>query len=247
MAKRTRAESTAAGNMGAGSSRGSGRKAGGNARRRRSRRSAKARGSQDDRMRGAERGESEGGMMSGARGIAQSLGQSTARTARQFASTARDAATGVASRTQETVGQAVEKVRDNPWPALLIGAGVTWLAVGAIRGRSEDEPAPHARRGRRRRSDAAGIVSRTASTLADAGRGAGEYVGDFVRERPILAGAATLGIGVAVGMAMPSTSAENAMLGDARDTVVRRAKDVARGTMDSVRGMADTIEWTGSR
>jgi ElaB/YqjD/DUF883 family membrane-anchored ribosome-binding protein len=177
------------------------------------------------------------GVIAGARRFARAVGGTTAASARQFASTARDAASGLASRTQETVSGAVDKVRDNPWPSLLIGAGVTWLAVDAVRGRG-----PTGRRRRKARDQGPGLVRRTASTIADASRGAGEYVGDFVRERPLLAGAATLGVGMAVGMAMPSTSAENRFMGNARDSVMRSARTAAKGTMSAVREVAEGVE-----
>lgn len=180
--------------------------------------------------------ESGRGILRGARDVMGTVGGATAGGARQLASGAKNAASGVARGTRATV----DKVRENPWPSLLIGAGVTWLAVDAIRGRSSDD---ENRRGRRQRqASGPGVMKRTASTIAGAGRGAGEYVGDFVRERPLLAGAATLGIGMAVGMAMPSTSAEDSLMGNVRDTVVRRTKDAARSTMDAVRDAADSVE-----
>jgi len=179
----------------------------------------------------------ERGMLAGARDVMQTFGESTAETARQFASGAKSAATGVAKGTQAAVG----KVRENPWPSLLIGAGVTWLAVDAVRGREHDHG--KGRRGRRaNHGSGPGIVRRTASSIADASRGAGGYVGDFVRDRPLLAGAATLGVGMAVGMAFPSTSTEDSLMGKTRDNVVRRAKDAAKGTMDAMRDVADGVE-----
>lgn len=179
------------------------------------------------------------GMLAGTGKAARNFGGSAAERARRIASSVGGAASGVASRTGETVSAAVGKVREHPWPALLIGAGVTWIAVDAIRGHSaEDEYESTSRIS----EEGPGILSRTASSIADAGRGAGEYVGDLVRERPLLAGAATLGIGMAVGMAMPSTSAENGLMGNMRDNVVRKAKDAARGTMDAVRDVAEGVE-----
>jgi len=174
-------------------------------------------------------------MLAGARDAMHTFGGTTAETARQLASGAKSAATGVARGTQAAVG----KVRENPWPSLLIGAGVTWLAVDAVRGREHESGSN--RRGRRGNSGP-GIVRRAASSIADASRGAGGYVGDLVRDRPLLAGAATLGVGMAVGMAMPSTSTEDTLLGKTRDNVVRRAKDVAKGTMDAMRDVADSVE-----
>jgi hypothetical protein len=50
---------------------------------------------------------------------------------------------------------------------------------------------------------------------------------------------------MAVGMALPSSVAENEMLGAARDNVMRRAKGAARETMEKVRDVTDTIERIG--
>lgn len=241
MAKRNRAASMAS------ASRGASRKSGGG----RSSTSAsadRAMGGSSERMRGAGgRDEREGepaseGMLAGAR----RFGARTGSQAKRWASGAKDAATSVASRTKEGASQAVDKVKEHPWPALLIGAGMTWLAVDAVRGRSSGQGRRRSLR-RSSKDSGPGIWGRTASTIAGAGRGAGEYVGDFVRERPLLAGATTLGIGMAVGMAMPSTSAENSLMGGMRDTVVRRAKDAARSTMAGVREVADSVERIAGR
>jgi hypothetical protein len=47
-----------------------------------------------------------------------------------------------------------------------------------------------------------------------------------------------MGVGVAVGMALPGTLSENRMLGDARDAVVERAKQAASGTTRAAREVA---------
>jgi len=237
------AKRSGAGSMAAGRKRGSGRRAAGGGQRTGA--AIQLAGTGSERMLGAagKRGGSRRrnqGVLASARDVAQSFGKTTAKTARQVASSARNAATSVAGRTQESVSLAVGKVRENPWPSLLIGAGATWLAVDAIRGHSKPEVRGKARRGEV--DSGPGLVRRTASTIAGAGRGAGEYVGDFVRERPLLAGATTLGIGMAVGLAMPSTSSEDGVMGSVRDGVVRRAKDAAKGTMDAVRNVADGVE-----
>jgi ElaB/YqjD/DUF883 family membrane-anchored ribosome-binding protein len=88
-------------------------------------------------------------------------------------------------------------------------------------------------------------MGQAVSKVAEAGRAAGEQIEEFVRDRPFLAGAATLGLGMAVGMALPSSVSENEFLGQARDKVVRRAKAAAKDTMDKVREVSDTFERIG--
>jgi ElaB/YqjD/DUF883 family membrane-anchored ribosome-binding protein len=184
-------------------------------------RAGRARVARSSKTSGARR------LIAEARDMAQSVGSTTLH-----------AAAGVANRTQETASAVAEQVWDNKWPALLIGAGATWLIVDAVRGQSD---------GARSRSRAASrrgspnFAKQALSTVAGAGRAVGERVGGFVRENPVLAGATTLGVGLAVGMALPATATEDTLLGDARDAVVERAKDAARGTVRNVRNAAQRV------
>lgn len=183
------------------------------------------------------------GFLSNAGDIARNVGQTTLGAAQSGLGAARDAAGAVASRAQETATSVAGKVRENPWPSLLIGAGATWLAIDAVRGNSSDRPSRASGRGRG--ANERGGVGQAVSKVAEAGRAAGEQIEEFVRERPLLAGAATLGLGVAVGMAMPSSVTENEMLGQARDSVVRRARDVAKGTAQKMRDVTESFERMG--
>jgi hypothetical protein len=178
------------------------------------------------------------GWIAEARDMARSVGDSTVGAARGVAKSARSAATGVAKGTQNSAVGVAEYVRDHPVPALLVGAGATWMIVEAARGNGHAK-----RRGRRKSSRRNGnVVGRAASVVADAGKYAGSHVVDFVRENPLLVGAATLGVGVAVGMALPGSDAENSLLGETRDAVVRRAKEVARGTVQSMREVGEGMQ-----
>ncbi len=85
------------------------------------------------------------------------------------------------------------------------------------------------------------------SSVADASRELGQRVGQFVRDNPVLAGATTLGLGMAVGMALPPTKAEKAVLGDARQQAVRKVKEAAQDTMRNVRGVAESVQKLAGR
>jgi hypothetical protein len=50
---------------------------------------------------------------------------------------------------------------------------------------------------------------------------------------------------MAVGMAIPSSNAENRMFGGTRDKLVGRARSVARDTMRKVRDVAESVEKLG--
>src|SRR6185436_17097106 len=64
-------------------------------------------------------------------------GQSSpaAETAHEWAIEARDAAATAAKRTRETIAPVAQAIGQNPWPAVLIGAGLAWLIVDGTRGR----------------------------------------------------------------------------------------------------------------
>jgi hypothetical protein len=203
-----------------------------------------ARGGEGQR-RQAGRGRStreDEGVMAAARG----LGEDAAKLGRRAAAGAADVADDVVEVGEESGRRVVGWVRENPWPTLLIGAGAAWLAYDAMRGREEtdmerrrfelDEEGPG--RVRRSMSSVADLGRRSVSTVADAGRGAGEQVSGFVRENPMWAGLAALGIGLAVGMTLPSTMTENRVLGTAREKVVRKARQVADSAAETVREVA---------
>lgn len=152
----------------------------------------------------------------------------------EWTSDARGAASGAMERAQDAVGPVVESVRQNPWPALLISAGLTWLAADSLRGTattSTSGSSDYPRRG--------GARSRKAG---QPGPNVQDRVWRYVRENPLLAGVAAAGVGAVISMTLPETTSENELLGDARDAVVDRAKDIARGTVRTVQEVGDTVQ-----
>jgi ElaB/YqjD/DUF883 family membrane-anchored ribosome-binding protein len=138
----------------------------------------------------------------------------------EWTSDARDAAADAMARAQDAVAPVAESVRQNPWPALLVSAGLTWLAADSMRGTTTA------------RNRTAG---RSATNVPD-------RLWRFVRENPLLAGAAAAGVGAVISMTLPETTPENDLLGDTRDAVVDRAKDLARGTVRTVQEVGDTVQ-----
>lgn len=59
-----------------------------------------------------------------------------------------------------------------------------------------------------------------------------------VRENPLVVGAAAALVGVAIGMSLPASDAENRLMGETRDNVVDRAKDLASEAKDKVQDVA---------
>lgn len=194
------------------------------------------------RRRGS-RGEGEG-LVAGAR----ELGEEAVEATRDAAASAVDLAADAVERSEEGGRRVIGWVRENPWPTLLIGAGAAWLAIDAARGRGNGVTEMERRRAeldeggsgtvRRSMSNVADFGRRSVSSVAGASRSAGEQVTGFVRENPMWAGLAALGIGMAVGLALPSTMPENRVLGEARDKVARRARQVASSATETVREVA---------
>jgi Protein of unknown function (DUF3618) len=66
-------------------------------------------------------------------------------------------------------------------------------------------------------------------------------------ENPLALGAAATIVGVAVGMTLPETDIENEWMGEARDTVVERAREVASDAAERVGTAADQVKNVANR
>jgi ElaB/YqjD/DUF883 family membrane-anchored ribosome-binding protein len=63
---------------------------------------------------------------------------------------------------------------------------------------------------------------------------------DLVEERPLVVVAASLAVGLLVGLALPATRREDELLGDARDELLESARDTGREALDRGREVAAT-------
>jgi hypothetical protein len=68
-----------------------------------------------------------------------------------------------------------------------------------------------------------------------------------LRENPLALGAAATIVGVAIGMTLPETDVENEWMGDARDNVVERAKEMAGNAAERVGTAAEQVKDVASR
>ncbi len=80
-----------------------------------------------------------------------------------------------------------------------------------------------------------------AGTVAEQTRIQTRRVEDQFYESPLAIGAATLALGVAAGLAIPATRQEAQLVGDARDKLVDRVRNVARETADKVQNVAERV------
>jgi hypothetical protein len=142
----------------------------------------------------------------------------------------------------------VDRVRNNPVPAVLAGVGLAWLAFGNGNGgtaRRYQSPELTSERGREahRRS----MASRGAASgqgMANARKmisSNGKRVESMIREYPLAVAAAAAILGVSLGLAVPETERENELMGEARDTALQRAQEVATGAVDRAKEAAADV------
>jgi hypothetical protein len=85
------------------------------------------------------------------------------------------------------------------------------------------------------------MTSQTAESARQTTRRVQNKFQRALSENPLLVGAAVAVIGAAVGAALPETDRENRLVGDARDSVVERAQDMARGVAERVEEAATRV------
>lgn len=146
----------------------------------------------------------------------------------------------------------IGKIRNHPFPAMLVGVGLTWLAFsngGSHRRGSYDRQLPA---GGDRRVGSGRSPEYPRSMYDDAPRRAvagasqtirsGRYrLESMMRDYPLAVGAAALLLGASLGMVVPETDRENELMGEARDNALERAQEAASGAVDRVKDAAAEV------
>lgn len=235
--------------------------------------------------RGTYDGEAHGGIRETLSGAGERLSD-MAGTVREKASHAAEAVGEAVGTAREKVGSAaghtvetakdlgetvVDIVRNNPMPAALTGAGLTWLVLSQ---RGQSSVTVHRDAGSRFYDSRGQIRHRPIGNGGDdrsepgVGNWVAEKAGD-VKERatewgseawertsemtsssmqslrrsfyenPIPIGVAALGIGVALGLLLPQTERENALMGEARDRLAETATEKVRDLTGKVQRVAE--------
>jgi hypothetical protein len=165
----------------------------------------------------------------------------------------------------------IDRIRANPIPAALAVASVAWIAFkGKDRSHRRTSPAIYGstRDGEafvretvisedvedgwdvepsrdNSASMASGVSNRVRGATArvrNATAGTRDGLQRVANGNPIAAGAIAAAVGLTIGLALPETERENELMGDARDTVVNRARDAARGAADRVQDAAKRVQ-----
>jgi hypothetical protein len=178
----------------------------------------------------------------------------TTEKVKDMASNAADSAKDMAATAADTAGEwweasggntVVDRLRNNPIPALMTGVGVAWLIMSnGERYRGNGERYRRYRTASDRTTEWSTETGEGRRMASPNGRSAMRdgvrQIETMVRQYPLAVGAAAVLIGASLGMVVPETERENELMGAARDTALERAQQVATGTVDRVKEAAAT-------
>jgi ElaB/YqjD/DUF883 family membrane-anchored ribosome-binding protein len=183
----------------------------------------------------------------------------------EVAEPAREVMDRAGTAIKETVRSVADGVWKNPIPVALIGLGLGMLMMRRFRGDGNGydyqtrRTTPRVRRpntlGQMQnetastlgqvRETASDLATRSTETLSNLGTRAkdsaatiGTRFGQVLRENPLAVGAVAVAAGTAVGLVLPSTRFESEYIGEASETLVDKAEEVARGALDKVQSAA---------
>jgi hypothetical protein len=163
--------------------------------------------------------------------------------------TAGSAAQRVVARTRDSAGGLMGIIRDNPVPAALVAVGAGWLLANA-RGRRQDNAGSDVRTATEGYAGTEpywremNTHTRQGLDVAAVRRGGYQvraHLRRMTSENPLLVGAGALLIGAAFGLALPETESENALMGDARDSLVDRAQQAASDAAGRLKDQASRV------
>ena len=129
--------------------------------------------------------------------------------------------------TGETIGRARDKVGETATHAQ--------DKAGDLAGRAQDKAGDLGSRTKDRASRLGSQARQQAS------RASGGFQ-RMLNENPLTVGALGVGVGAAIGLAIPETSKEHEVMGEARDTVVEKAQEKAQEMQQSVQRVAEEAQ-----
>jgi len=124
--------------------------------------------------------------------------------------------------------------------------GTSVPSPGEALGRARDRVGESATQAQDRASEVASRAQDRVSNLAEQARyQARRASGGFermVRENPLAMGAVAIGAGAAVGLAIPQSTQEHEVMGEARDTFVEKAQEKAHEAQERVQRVAEEAQ-----
>jgi hypothetical protein len=139
-------------------------------------------------------------------------------------------AKGTLHRVQETAGNVVNRAQET---------------VGTIADRTQETVGNVVSQAQETASTVASQTQEAVGYITDQAQYQAQRVEDRFQhalyENPLAVGAVALAIGTAVGFSLPQTQRENELLGEARDTLIDRAQEVAQDTLEKVQQVAGDV------
>lgn len=192
----------------------------------------------------------------------QAVREQTIGRAEHMVGTAQDRAEQAVSSAEHTArstgSSIVQSIKQNPMPAALIGVGLGWLVMesrGNSSQPSRQQPTQSSMgQAQQKASQFAGETQQQAQNLAhQAQQEMGQMSSQaqqqvqqarsqfdrMLHENPVAVGAVALGLGAAVGLAIPESRKENQLMGEKRDAMVHTAEQKVGDTMHKVQQTAD--------
>ena len=132
----------------------------------------------------------------------------------------RDSVGETASRTQDRVEEAASRAQDT---------------AGQITDRAQDQASQLG-------SQARNQVSRLGDRAQHQARRASSGFQRMLQENPLTVGALAVGVGAAVGLAIPETAKEHEVMGEARDNLVEKTQEKAQEAQQKVQSVAQEAQ-----
>jgi len=150
-------------------------------------------------------------------------------------------AKGPLHRVQETAGDVVNRAQETVGSL----ADRTQETVGTIADRTQETVGNVVSQAQETASTVASQTQEAVGYIADQAQYQAQRVEDrfqrMLYENPLAVGAVALAIGTAVGFSLPQTQRENELLGEARDSLIDRAQEVAQDTLEKVQQVAGDV------
>jgi ElaB/YqjD/DUF883 family membrane-anchored ribosome-binding protein len=173
--------------------------------------------------------------------------QAVKQAGQSAAASVREGVDGMTQASRRIGSGALDVVRDNPVPVAMIGLGLGMLLYSSRR-RDGHEPSRIGMRpasGMRglssnlkhaaieRRDEVRGHVGEWSEAATDYTRHVGRRAASFYEENPLAVAAATFTAGAALGLMLPGTRTEDAVLGKPRDALREKVRDYAEKGLDA--------------
>jgi len=134
----------------------------------------------------------------------------------------------------------------NDYPPAYEERGAEVPSAGQALERARDRVEETASQAQDRAEEVAGQAQDRVSRLGDQARYRAQRASSgfqrMLQENPLTVGALAVGVGAAVGLALPQTSQEHEVMGEARDTLVEKAQEKAEEAQQKVQRVAQEAQ-----